>query len=221
LGSATSFVSGLGGGNHLFVWEVDDGICGPRSRDTVAITILTPPLLKRDTFTMGFNTSLSAPLSITAKQGERFSYNLLSKPFRGEAKINAPGVLEYRPGALFKGNELLVYQVCNTDCGCSTSEILIEIGDDKSCLTPSIITPNGDGVNDVFAIPCLFGNKFPDNKVTIYNRIGSVVYDSKGPYQNNWGGKYAEVALPGGTYFFVVDFGNGEKPQSSYLIIQY
>lgn len=221
LGSATSFVSGLGGGNHLFVWEVDDGICGSRSRDTVAITILTPPLLKRDTFTMGFNTSLSAPLSITAKQGERFSYNLLSKPFRGEAKINAPGVLEYRPGALFKGNELLVYQVCNTDCGCSTSEILIEIGDDKSCLTPSIITPNGDGVNDVFAIPCLFGNKFPDNKVTIYNRIGSVVYDSKGPYQNNWGGKYAEVALPGGTYFFVVDFGNGEKPQSSYLIIQY
>jgi gliding motility-associated-like protein len=67
----------------------------------------------------------------------------------------------------------------------------------------------------------LFGDKFPDNKVTIYNRRGDIVFRSQGPYQNNWGGKYSEVALPGGTYFFVVDFGNGEKPQSSFLIIQY
>jgi gliding motility-associated-like protein len=57
--------------------------------------------------------------------------------------------------------------------------------------------------------------------VTIYNRRGDIVFRSQGPYQNNWGGKYSEVALPGGTYFFVVDFGNGEKPQSSFLIIQY
>ncbi len=219
--SATSFVFGLTGGSHSFIWEVDEGICGQLSRDTVNINILNPPVLKRDTFKMGFNTSLNTPLSITANKDERLTYNLLNNPFRGEAKINSSGILEYKPNALFKGNELLVYQVCNKDCGCSTGEVYIEIGDDKSCLAPSIITPNGDGVNDVFAIPCLFGYKFPNNKVTIYNRRGDVVFKSQGPYQNDWGGKYAEVALPGGTYFFVVDFGDGEKPQSSFLIIQY
>lgn len=219
--SATSFVFGLTGGIHLFIWEVDEGICGKLSRDTVSIKVLNPPVLKRDTFKMGFNTSLNSPLSITANKDERLTFNLLNNPFRGEAKINSSGILEYKPNAILKGNELLVYQVCNNDCGCSTGEIYIEIGDDKSCLAPSIITPNGDGVNDVFAIPCLFGDKFPNNKVTIYNRRGDIVYHSQGPYQNNWGGKYAEVALPGGTYFFVVDFGDGEKPQSSFLIIQY
>jgi gliding motility-associated-like protein len=219
--SATSVVFGLTGGSHFFIWEVDEGICGKLSRDTVSIKVLNPPVLKRDTFKMGFNTSLNSPLSITANKDERLTFNLLNNPFRGEAKINSSGILEYKPNAILKGNELLVYQVCNNDCGCSTGEIYIEIGDDKSCLAPSIITPNGDGVNDVFAIPCLFGDKFPNNKVTIYNRRGDIVYHSQGPYQNNWGGKYAEVALPGGTYFFVVDFGDGEKPQSSFLIIQY
>jgi gliding motility-associated-like protein len=221
IASASAFVTGLSGGEHTFIWEVDEGICGALSRDTVSIKVLTPPQLKRDTFTMGFNTFLNAPLSITANKEERLSYNLLSKPFRGEAKINPSGILEYKPNALFKGDELLIYQVCNINCGCNTGEVFIKIGDDKACIVPSIITPNGDGVNDVFAIPCLFGDKFPDNKVTIYNRRGDIVFQSQGPYQNDWGGKYSEVALPGGTYFFVVDFGNGEKPQSSFLIIQY
>lgn len=221
IASASAFVTGLTAGFHTFIWEVDEGICGSLSRDTVSIRVLTPPQLKRDTFTMGFNTFLNAPLSITANKEDRLTYLLLNKPFRGEAKINTSGILEYKPNALFKGDELLIYQVCNNDCGCSTGEVFIEIGDNKSCLAPSIITPNGDGVNDVFAIPCLFGDKFPDNKVTIFNRRGDIVYQSQGPYQNDWGGKYSEAALPGGTYFFVVDFGNGEKPQSSFLIIQY
>ena len=219
--SPVTSVFGLTGGSHSFIWEVDEGICGQLSRDTVVVKILNPPTLKRDTFKMDFNTLLKAPLSITAAKDELLTYNLLNKPFRGEAIINSSGILEYKPNAIFKGSELLVYQVCNKDCGCSTGEIFIEVGNDKSCIAPSIITPNGDGVNDVFAIPCLFGDKFPDNKVTIYNRRGDIVFRSQGPYQNNWGGKYSEVALPGGTYFFVVDFGNGEKPQSSFLIIQY
>ena len=219
--SPVTSVFGLTGGSHSFIWEVDEGICGQLSRDTVVVKILNPPTLKRDTFKMDFNTLLKAPLSITAAKDQLLTYNLLNKPFRGEAIINSSGILEYKPNAIFKGDELLVYQVCNKDCGCSTGEIFIEIGNDKSCIAPSIITPNGDGINDVFAIPCLFGDKFPNNKVTIYNRRGDTVYRSQGPYQNNWGGKYSEVALPGGTYFFVVDFGNGEKPQSSFLIIQY
>lgn len=219
--SPTSLVFGLGAGTHAFVWEADGGVCGAQSRDTVVLKILSPPILRRDTFRMDFNTSLKQVLSLGNVQGERLNLRLLNQPTRGEASLSAAGTLEYRPKALFKGTELLVYEACLSACGCSSGEVLIEIGNDKSCLAPSIITPNGDGINDVFAIPCLFGNRFPNHQVMVYNRRGDLVFQSKGSYGNDWGGTYSGAALPGGTYFYVVTFGNGEPSQSSYLIIQY
>ena len=39
-------------------------------------------------------------------------------------------------------------------------------------------------------------------------------------YENDWRGTYNGEELPAGTYFFVVDFGNGEEIQTGFLIIQ-
>jgi gliding motility-associated-like protein len=49
---------------------------------------------------------------------------------------------------------------------------------------PNVITPNGDGINDIFEIENL-----PENtEVIILNRWGNVVFSSDN-YQNNWDGK--------------------------------
>jgi gliding motility-associated-like protein len=49
---------------------------------------------------------------------------------------------------------------------------------------PNIITPNSDGINDLFEIQNL-----PENtEVIILNRWGNIVFSSTN-YQNNWGGK--------------------------------
>ena len=49
---------------------------------------------------------------------------------------------------------------------------------------PNVITPNGDGINDLFEIENL-----PENtEVIILNRWGNLVYSSAN-YQNNWDGK--------------------------------
>jgi gliding motility-associated-like protein len=49
---------------------------------------------------------------------------------------------------------------------------------------PNVISPNGDGINDLFEIKNL-----PENtEVIILNRWGNVVFSSAN-YQNNWGGK--------------------------------
>ncbi len=66
---------------------------------------------------------------------------------------------------------------------------------------PNVITPNGDGFNDVWFIRDLEG--YPDNSVRIVNRWGDQVFEQS-PYQNNWGGTYNGEKLPGGTYYYIL-----------------
>jgi len=62
---------------------------------------------------------------------------------------------------------------------------------------PNIFTPNGDGMNDAFVIPGLAN--YPDNEITVFNRLGNNVFTKKA-YQNNWTGD----GLSDGTYFYML-----------------
>jgi gliding motility-associated-like protein len=73
-------------------------------------------------------------------------------------------------------------------------------------------TPNGDGVNDVWDIPDL--SYYPDCLMSIYNRYGTMVYQSKG-YNKAWDGTYNGRALPIGPYYYIID------PKSSYTSAKY
>lgn len=67
---------------------------------------------------------------------------------------------------------------------------------------PNVITPNGDGWNDIFMIDYL--NQYDIRKLTIFNRWGTIVYQSD-DYQNNWdGGNVAD-----GVYFYVLELWKG------------
>jgi gliding motility-associated-like protein len=81
-------------------------------------------------------------------------------------------------------------------------------------ILPQIITPNGDGLNDVLKIPGIM--RLQPNRITIINRWGAVVYDAEN-YQNTWGGTGDSGELPDGTYYYVVDF-KGAKPTISNFI---
>ncbi|EHQ44250.1 gliding motility-associated C-terminal domain-containing protein [Myroides odoratus] len=97
----------------------------------------------------------------------------------------------------------------------------------------NLVSANGDGRNDYFKIDKI--QKFPDNKVEIYNRWGTRVYETKN-YDSNGnvfrgnsegkgtlgkGGK-----LPTGTYFYIVTYqykdANGSRPikKSGYLHLE-
>ncbi|WP_372530114.1 gliding motility-associated C-terminal domain-containing protein [Ekhidna sp.] len=83
------------------------------------------------------------------------------------------------------------------------------------------VSANADGKNDFFLIDCI--DYFPNNNVKIYNRAGQRLYEVDG-YNNttirfegfsNVGG--GGLQLPPGTYFYVVDLGNGQDPVQGYL----
>ena len=77
---------------------------------------------------------------------------------------------------------------------------------------PEGFSPNGDGINDAFVIRGI--NNYPENTFAIFNRWGDKVFEAN-PYQNEWTGKCTTGLrvggdeLPIGTYFYVLDLGDG------------
>jgi gliding motility-associated-like protein len=85
------------------------------------------------------------------------------------------------------------------------------------------ISNNNDGQNDFFEIACI--QNYPNNTVRIFNRSGTLVFENKG-YDNqevffdgtsNKGINILGKDLPDGTYFYIIDKGDGTKPQTGYL----
>ncbi|MDE3742204.1 gliding motility-associated C-terminal domain-containing protein [Maribacter polysaccharolyticus] len=91
---------------------------------------------------------------------------------------------------------------------------------DSDCLVVfNEFSPNSDGSNDVFYIECI--EDYPNNHLQIFNRWGKKVFETKG-YKNDWNGTVSTgilngmgTDLPVGTYFYLLDFGDGGTPVKS------
>ncbi|MDC0008327.1 gliding motility-associated C-terminal domain-containing protein, partial [bacterium] len=84
-------------------------------------------------------------------------------------------------------------------------------------------SPNQDGVNEVFFIQCI--ENFPNNFLEIFNRWGVKVFEQR-DYDNTWTGisfgrstyKRDEL-LPVGTYYYVLNLGDGSRVRSGWVYI--
>ena len=92
------------------------------------------------------------------------------------------------------------------------------------CLTIyNEFSPNNDGVNDFFTIDCI--DQYPNNTLMIVNRWNNTVYKKKG-YNNTWDGTSngratvnAGEKLPVGTYYYILDLGDGSTPKKGWIYI--
>jgi gliding motility-associated-like protein len=103
------------------------------------------------------------------------------------------------------------YKVTVTNAnGCSeTMEITINLVAGMKFTPNNVITPNGDGKNDVWVVKNL--DYYPQNTVNVYDRAGRRVYSAKG-YKNDWDGTYNGQPLAEGVYVYVIDLGAGVSP---------
>jgi gliding motility-associated-like protein len=84
-------------------------------------------------------------------------------------------------------------------------------------LPTTAFTPNGDGINDLWTISGLLS--YPNCVVNVYSRSGEMVYQSRG-YAKPWDGVLNGKNLPVGTYYYVIDLNNNNKPKvSGYIAI--
>lgn len=90
--------------------------------------------------------------------------------------------------------------------GCS-SDIVFTVDINSNCdvIVYNGFTPNGDGINDFWVIDNI--EKFPNNKVHIFNRWGNQIYQTTNydNANNRWNGKTnSGQAITSGTYFYII-----------------
>ena len=79
-------------------------------------------------------------------------------------------------------------------------------------------SPNGDGTNDFLIINCITNPEYADNSLEIYDRYGNQVFATKG-YDNTWDGTRNNTDLPKGTYFYILDLGDGSAIRKGWIQI--
>ena len=81
----------------------------------------------------------------------------------------------------------------------------VNINQDCDIIVYNGFTPNGDGLNDFWIIDNI--EKFPNNKVYVFNRWGNKIFQTT-EYNNTnnvWDGKLNGQLVPSGTYFYVIE----------------
>jgi gliding motility-associated-like protein len=116
--------------------------------------------------------------------------------------VNPENDIEYRITVLGRG-------------GCIRSD-LVKMKALFAPLPPNTFTPNGDGINDTWVIKNL--ELYPGVVIEIYTTAGALIFRNTGN-SIQWDGKYNGVAVPAGTYYYVIDPKNGRKKMAGYLTL--
>lgn len=72
----------------------------------------------------------------------------------------------------------------------------------------NMLTPNGDGVNDVWIVKDI--EKYPDNEITVFDRSGRIVFHVIN-YQNDWMGYLNGKPLIEDTYYYIIKLRKNSK----------
>jgi len=109
--------------------------------------------------------------------------------------------------------------------GCtSVASVTIEVLDTPFGIIPELVTPDGDGKNDVFEIKGI--EKYPNNEIEIYNRWGNLVYKKSG-YKNEWDGRpnvtsMGKDRLPSATYFYILKLNDASQTiYKGFVVLMY
>ncbi len=114
--------------------------------------------------------------------------------------------------------EFYITLIANINQGCIDTIVYgpYEVIDYDDFHAPNAFTPNADGDNDTWVIDDLYF--YPDNVLMVFNRWGKTVYEANS-YQNDWDGTWNGKDLPEGTYYYVIDLGEGFKTVKGFVTL--
>jgi gliding motility-associated-like protein len=120
---------------------------------------------------------------------------------------NTATITDYFPGDFDLSNnetsvEIEVSQRSNRECGFLFNQF----------------SPNGDGTNDFLVINCITEPEYANNTFEVYDRYGNQVFSARG-YDNRWDGTRENTDLPKGTYFYILNLGDGSDIEKGWIQI--
>ncbi|WP_198553793.1 Ig-like domain-containing protein [Tenacibaculum sp. Bg11-29] len=229
-------------GVDTFEYEIcDNG--SPSLCDTAVVTInvnanngLNDTYANDDAFNGNINTIIGGDLLLndTDPEGDDQIINTtaITGPINGVVIINADGTFTYTPNTGYVGPDSFVYEICDnaTVPVCDQATVYLTVNNINSLDTCVVVynefTPNGDNVNDELKIDCI--EKFENNTIEIFNRWGNTVFKISGynnddkvfkGISNGRANFNVDDELPVGTYFYILDLGNGTAIRKGWIYI--
>ena len=104
-----------------------------------------------------------------------------------------------------------LYDVTVTDDnGCSAeASVRVESLNPICLVIPNGISPNNDGINDVWNIGLT--DLYPQMEVSIFNRWGELIWKSEKGYPKPWDGRSRGSILPIDSYHYIIDLNDGSR----------
>jgi gliding motility-associated-like protein len=179
-----------------------------------------------------FSVSISEKPAITGTGNETFPFTRtaastnpsISLGYTSQLYVNGPDIVSYNwttstglsvisisnPEAKPKVTTTYSVEVTNRFGSKTTVSITVTVREDYHVTPTNLMSPNGDGENDVWVIENL--ESYPNNKVSIFDRAGRLIY-GKTNYNNDWNGQLNGYPLTEDTYYYIIllDGGKGEK----------
>jgi gliding motility-associated-like protein len=120
-----------------------------------------------------------------------------------------------------KYNNLGTYNLSvkiTSQCGVTEATVTIQVIKKPDFFIPNAFTPNNDGVNDTWSIKGLDSN--PRNTLKIFNRTGSLLYETKTNLAP-WDGQFMGRRLPAGVYYYTLYTGVAKQTFSGWISMIY
>lgn len=210
-------LTGIAPGAYTFVYTVSNAGCGSDAA-VLALTVVEGVRIA-DTVLTCNTVDRTYTITLVIEGGDPGSYSVTGVP--GAISAQAPYTFVSAP--LFTSQSFsLTVDDAN---GCAPRVLTggTPCAFAEPVFVPESFTPNGDGTNDAFILPGIEG--YPQNRIDIFNRWGAAVYSSAG-YNNGtvrWDGTSGDALIPGdlptGTYFYVLDLGDGSPVLKGFVYL--
>ncbi|WP_456459904.1 gliding motility-associated C-terminal domain-containing protein [Reichenbachiella sp.] len=149
------------------------------------------------------------------------TYSTNGNPLTYDITSDAEGLyrLDNLPNGIYSE-----FQVERLNCLSDLIEESITFVCGESLYNTPVVTPNGDGFNDYMEIEGI--EAFPNNKVSIFNRWGNLIWEKDGYLNDDTGfggggnSSLANGTLTDGTYFIVIDKGDGSERTKNFVVIK-
>lgn len=164
----------------------------------------------KDTFSLSANVNPMPTLTLNYS-GDTVFYE------GGSIQINAMGSFDNVQWSNGETNPVItvtqggmITATASTSDGCTVQKsVSVQvIHTNMPVIRNNILTPNGDGINDVFYIENL--SQYQNCKIEIYNSFGDKVFWSDVNYNNNWDGRLngSGDLLDAGAYYYYIQADN-------------
>ena len=193
------------GDTYKFLWTISNGLC-PSVSDEVTFERI-------EVLSNGATTSATdypdnnGMVTISLPSGG-------SEPYLYSVDIFGLAVTDADTNNVFKGLPAGTYNAVVVDqVGCSDT-LTFEIK--QNLFISTGFSPNGDGTNDTWGI--IGSEDYPELKITIFNAWGGIVFESDG-YSIAWDGTRKGNPLPDGTYYYILEKGDGTDAEKGSIML--